>query len=177
MWKCLRGKNTTLFLSSIAKCGRIQRPSCRHGRPFLPTRHVGLPDKVHHFVRKGVVFRAMKWAYFSEKVHHYCPFSSSLGIGSKTNLLEINALQKWRKKPLLQASSRRTAKFFKEDSKNREKSLQKEGRTIVRPMRFSVCSEEALGKHGEVDAPVAPDVTAAVLVVFVGILHLVEVTA
>jgi hypothetical protein len=67
----------------------------------------------------------MKWAYFFGKVHHYCPFSSSLGIGRKVNLLRMSVLQKWRKKPLLQASSRRTAKFFKEDGKNKEKSLQK----------------------------------------------------
>ena len=119
------GKNTTLFLSSIVKYGRIQRPSYRYGRPFLPTRHVGLPDKVHHFARKGVVFRAMKWAYFFGKVHHYCPFSSSLGIGSKTNSLEINALQKWRKKPLLQSSNRRTANFCEEKGCYAEKSLQK----------------------------------------------------
>lgn len=119
------GKNTTLFLTSIVKYGRIQRPSCQYSRPFLPTRHVGLPDKVHHFVRRGVGFRTMKWAYFFGKVHHYCPFSSSLGIGSKTNSLEINALQKWRKKPLLQASCRRTANFCEEDGKNREKCLQK----------------------------------------------------
>jgi hypothetical protein len=67
----------------------------------------------------------MEWAYFFGKVHHYCPSPSSLGIGLKTNSLEINALQKWRKKPLLQASCRRTANFFKEDGKNIEKSLQK----------------------------------------------------
>ena len=125
MWRRLRGKNLTLFLTSIVKYGRIQRPSCQYGRPFFATRHAGLPEKVHHFARKGVVFRAMKWAYFFGKVHHYCPFSSSLGIGSKTNSLEINALQKWRKKPLLHDSCRRTAKFFKEDGKNKEKSLHK----------------------------------------------------
>lgn len=125
MWKRLRGKNITLFLTSIAKCGRIQWLFRRHGRPFLPTRHVGLADKAHHVARKGVVFLPMKWVYFFGKVQHYCPFPSSLGIGSKTNSLEINALQKCRKKPLLQASCRRTANFFKEDGKNREKSLQK----------------------------------------------------
>lgn len=50
------GKNTTLFLTSIAKCGRIQWLFRRHGRPFLPTRHVGLADKAHHVARKGVAF-------------------------------------------------------------------------------------------------------------------------
>lgn len=87
-------KNITLFLSSIAKCGRIQRPSCRYGRPFFATRHVELPDKVHHFARKSVAFLPMKWAYFSGKVHHYCPIPSFCFVGWNVNLLEINALQK-----------------------------------------------------------------------------------
>ena len=38
-------------------------------------------------------------------------------------------------------------------------------------------SEESLCEHGEVDTPVAPDVAAFAFVVFVGVLHLVEVAS
>ena len=43
--------------------------------------------------------------------------------------------------------------------------------------RLGLLLEQSLGKHGEVDAPVAPEVAAVVLVVFVGVAVVVEILA